>query len=68
MVEFCDIVTELLARGLQNIVIKILEQTDIDTVTACLLVNSTWCSNLQDIWRLIFREKQKTQTSFRWKY
>ena len=65
MVGSCDIVTELLARGLQNIVLNILEQTDIDTVTACLLVNSTWYSNLQDIWRLIFREKQKKQTSFR---
>ena len=65
LVGSCDIVSELLVRGLENIVVKILYNTDINTVTACLQVNSSWCSNLQDIWRLILKEKQKNQTSFR---
>ena len=65
VVGSCDIVSELLGRGLENIVVKILDNTDVHTVTACLQVNSSWCSNLQDIWRLILREKQKNKTSFR---
>ena len=61
----CDIISELLSRGLENLVVKILSNTDINTVTACLLVNSFWSSNLRDIWRLLLREKKKSQTSFR---
>ena len=61
----CDILSELLSRGLENIVVKILSHTDVKTATACLLVNSSWSSNLRDIWRLLLREKKKNQTSFR---
>ena len=67
VVGSCDIVSELLRRGLENLVVKILSNTDINTVTACLLVNSFWSSNLRDIWRLLLREKKKSQPSFRYK-
>ena len=63
----CDVVGELVRRGLDNILVKILASTDISTVTSCLLVNSSWNSHLRHIWRQLYRERQK-DTRFRYNW
>ena len=56
---YCDIVTELVKRGLDNIVVYILLHTDTPSVTSCLLVSSSWSYNLRHVWRQLYRERQR---------
>ena len=63
--DHCDFVTELRARGLENLMVRIMAHLDLSSVTACLQVSSGWAYDLRDIWRLLYREQIKHQTVFR---